>query len=513
VALIVISGLTLGLPSVDDPFPFRNSGSAELVYQRRELASETLTASHHSVQREILTLAPGHPGKPFALGAVGLSVETAQLSTENLSMSHHALVALMKRLGPGSLRLGGNSLDYSWWTSDDEKAPAWATSIITPSDLLHLRSLLVATGWRAILGVDLGHFEPTRAADEASVAEKLLGARLLGLEIGNEPDSYGATSVNLRPKTYSETSYIRELESYSTALHASVPGIRVYGPDSSSESWLPMVASDQKIDLAAVTQHYYPTMYSTSKGACKGTPVPTALDLLAPKVREEENIVVQLLVAAGQIAHRETRISETNTTGSCDANGGPETSPVFASALWAFDWILRSASAGVAGINFHSNFGLCGRETFSPLCAAGDAAAADGVVSARPEYYGLLAARELENGRFIPVYMSSNDTASQLTAYAVRSRNTVKLAIDDLAPRDSTVAIIRIRGYSGATSERLAAPSIDATSGVMFGDASFTTDGILRPMATKVREVAGVYRLTLAPESAVVVTLHRRLQP
>ncbi len=232
------------------------------------------------------------------------------------------------------------------------------------------------------LGVDLGHFDPTRAANEARVAERILGQRLLGFEIGNEPDDYGKPWVGLRSTSYSASNYLDELATYKASMEATTPGMRVYGPDlaslPSSEAWLSSIASDKGTSFAAIDVHYYPTFYNAPKGSCKGTPVPTAGELLAPEVLERENTVLRTVVGAGELTHSETRISETNDTASCDAPGGPATSPVFASALWSLDWALRAASAGVSGLNFHGYFGRCRPEGFAPICEPGPAAAARG---------------------------------------------------------------------------------------------------------------------------------------
>ena len=103
---------------------------------------------------------------------MGLSTEASELETDHLSAAHDRLVRLMRLLGPSVLRIGGNSVDLSWWDSDGEPPPPWATSTVTPADLATLRGLLTATGWRVLLGVDLGHFEPVRAADEARYARR-----------------------------------------------------------------------------------------------------------------------------------------------------------------------------------------------------------------------------------------------------------------------------------------------------------------------------------------------------
>jgi hypothetical protein len=461
----------------------------------------------------VLAVAPTHPGKPFAPGSVGLSIEAEELATPDLSASHKSLVALMRRLGPSVLRIGGNSVDYSWWSSDNEAPPSWATSVLRPPALVSLHGLLVATGWRAILGVDLGHFDPTRAAAEARSAYRILGSRLLGFEIGNEPDDYGDPTVKLRPSSYNAGDYLDELAAYIAAIRAAVPTFHLYGPDIGTtppQGWLTTVASAKDTPFSAITHHYYPTTYSVARGVCKGTPLPTALELLSPLVRERENEMLSNLVAAGEIAHRPTLITETNTTSSCDLGGGPDTSPVFASALWSLDWVLRAASAGISGVDFHGYFGRCGPSVFSPVCAPGYTAEAHGQVTAQPEYYGLLAARQLEGGRFVPVEIRGQMGPEQVTAYAtIHPHAVITLAIDNLTAVGHTSFLLRVPGYGTARSESLTAPSINATSDIAFGQASITLAGAIRPVAATIRGGHGTFRVAIPPESAIVITLRK----
>jgi hypothetical protein len=463
------------------------------------------------IQHVVLTVERHHPGSEFALGAVGLSIEARELATPDLSASHSSLVALMRLLGPGVLRVGGDSLDYSWWSSRSEPAPEWATNAVTPADLVRLRGLLAATGWRVILGVDLGHFDPTRAENEAKVAEHILGARLLGFEIGNEPSNYLSSVIGLRPSSYNANAYLTELGAYRAAIRTSAPTVRLYGPDVgglSPQTWLFPIASDAGKSFAAIDAHYYPTKYSFSKGACRATPIPTALELLSPEARQREDAELGTMGRAGELAHRKIRISETNDTSSCDAPGGPATSPVFASALWSLDWTLRAANAGVVGLNFHGYLGSCKPEGFTPLCEPANAPAAPGRVAARPEYYGLLAARQLEGGRFVPTRLISPSALTNLTSWAtVSSRGTVRIAVENFTAEGAAQPIsIPISGYA-ATYETLAGPSIEAKSGVTLGDVSVTSAGHWRPKHTRLSRAGQSLRVVVRPASAVIVTL------
>jgi hypothetical protein len=460
----------------------------------------------------VLRVDMNRPGHAFAPGAVGLSTQARELGS--ISAGHPSLVRLMRLLGPSVLRIGGGS-DSSWWTSTGEPSPPWATNTVTPADLYVLRGRLVATGWRVLLTVDLGHFEPARAADEARYAKEILGKSLLGIEIGNEPNAYGNPRANLRPNSYTVSNYLEELATYTATIHAAAHGVSLYGPDLSStpsgQAWLPIIASDKKTSFAAITQHYYPTSYSVSRGACKGTPVPTAPELLSPEVRERENAVLQIIVRAGELAHRETRISETNDTDSCDAPGGPATSPVFASALWSLDWALRTASAGVIGLNFNGYFGYCKPEAAAPICEPASAPAVPGQVVARPEYYGLLAARQLEGGRFVPTRLISPSPLPNLTTWAtVTPEGTVRIAIDNLTTEGLAQPVsIPVSGYI-ATYETLVGPSVEATTGVALGDSTVTSTGPWRPSQVGLSSESHSVRVIVPPASAVIITLTRK---
>jgi hypothetical protein len=461
----------------------------------------------------VLTVDTNRPGNAFDPGSVGLSIETRELSGGRLTAGHTGLVRLMRLLGPGVLRVGGNSLDYSWWTSDGEQSPLWATSVMTPVDLVRLRGLLATTDWRVILGVDLGHFDPSRAANEARIAEHILGSRLLGFEIGNEPNDYGGSIVGLRSSFYNASNYLEEISAYTVVMQATSSRIRLYGPDLGwlrSQTWLAAIASEST-PFTAITLHYYPTTYSFSKGVCKGTPVPTAPELLSLEVRERENAALQAIVRASKLAHRETLISETNDTSSCDAPGGPETSPVFASALWALDWVLRATSAGVDALNFHGSFGRCRPEAFTPICAPGYAAEVSDQVIARPEYYGLLAARQLEGGRFVPTRLISPGPLPNLTTWAtVTSRGTIRIAIDNLAAEGLAQPVaIPISGYA-ATYETLVGPSVEATAGVLFGGSHVTNAGQWQPNRVRLSPVRHSFRVVVRPGCAIIVTLRPR---
>jgi hypothetical protein len=467
-------------------------------------------AAVHGRSRLAVEINTARPSFYFRPGAVGLSIETSQLARAALRPVG-PLVSLMRALGPGTLRIGGSSADHSWWTDSGEPKPAWANSTVTPEELARLDNLLISAGWNAILTVDLGHFEPVRAAEEVSSAARILGPRLRAIEIGNEPNAYATSLEKLRPASYGVGNYISEVNAYRERILEANPSIRFDGPDlsfaPSSHTWLPAIAEVHPSPFAEITDHYYPTAYNQPKGRCPRTEVPPARALLSPLTREYEDNQLGRLIAAGALAHRPTRLSETNTTSSCNSAGGPRTSPVFASALWALDWTLRAAGSGVAGLNFHSKFGRCSPYSSSSICAPRSSASA--LPTARPEYYGLYAASRLEEGRFVPLKLEGRGVRStDFTAYATLRRNhTLTVAIVNMAPRGAARVTVTAPRYSAGTVDRLTAPSIHAKGHVTFGGAPVNAEGQLHPRAIPVHREGDTFTLRSHAGSAQIVTL------
>lgn len=454
--------------------------------------------SHSSVPT--LQIETAVPGNAFDGGAVGLSTEAFELSSGHLAADHYRLVRLMKMLGPSVLRIGGNSVDFSWWTSSGEPPPTWATNSVTPADLSTLSGLLTATGWRVLLGVDLGHFEPTRVADEARWAERILGTNLLGIEIGNEPDDFGKAQ-KLRAPTYSFSEYLTEAEAYRQALSAT--GASVFGPSLGRTEWLTQMGASARM-FSEVVLHYYPTSTCMGLGSAQARP-DTGAELLQPDVLQQEEETLEALSREGSIAGRPTRIGETNTA-ACPTS--PSAGPVFESALWALDWALRAASHGVSGINFHSDLNACGSHSESPICARSDQAAHVGDVTAQPEYYGLLAARQLEGGRFVPTHLISSEPLPSLTTWATLAADgTLRIVIDNLATGGSPQQIaIPASGYR-VTTEALRGTPTGRAAGVSLGGSTITGEGQWHPDPRLLRPARGVARVVVPAESAVIVVM------
>jgi hypothetical protein len=359
-----------------------------------------------AARKVVVSVSSRRSGHSLPAAFVGLAMEDWTLTGNQFA--HSNLRRYLLALGPrGLLRIGGNSLDRSFWTSRHEPPPPWAHGTATPASLRTLDSVLRGTGWRVILGVNLLHLDPARAVDEARAATRILGPNLAAIEIGNEPDRYGI----------SEASYLEEFRQYAQALRAALPTVRLAGPDASSSGrrWLLTFArrQAQAPDVALMTFHNYP------ESAC-GQKMPTIAELLSAQAEHSEQAAADAAVTAGRLDGVPATIDETN---SAVCWGAPGTSNVFASALWSLDDTLLLAHAGLAGVEFQGRIAGCA--AYSPLCTGRHGAA----LFARPDFYGLLAAQQVLPGAFLQV---AEPGEGRLHAYALQGPDgAMSVVLDD----------------------------------------------------------------------------------
>jgi hypothetical protein len=453
-------------------------------------ATSTTGASGRSQPARQVTVAisPRRSGHALPTAFVGLAMEDWTLTKHQFA--HTNLRRYLLRLGPrGLLRIGGNSQDRSFWTSRRERPPRWAQGTATPASLRELAAVLTGTGWRVILGVNLLHFDPARAVDEARNADRILGSKLAAIGIDNEPDRYGI----------SEQRYLREFQRYARALRAALPGVGIAGPDTSSSGrrWLRTFARQQAQTRAVTfaTSHNYP------ETACNGHQ-PTIGQLLSFPAERSEQAAADAAVAAGRRDRVPAMIDETN---SAVCWGAPGTSDVFASALWSLDYTLLLAHAGLAAVEFQGRIAGCA--PYSPLCTGRHGAA----LFARPDFYGLLAVQQLQPGAFLKL---TNPDADKLGAYAIQAAGGVlSVVLDNLG--GPLVATLHLPGpgYRSAaeTVLRTASPhGLAATDGITLGGhpvgpgAAFPSP-TYRPLALR----QGSVTIPLAAHTAAILRIQR----
>jgi hypothetical protein len=462
-----------------------------------------------------------HPGARLAADAVGLSYEERELGTGGFQARTGNLAALLRGLGRGNLRISGNTLDRdTLWVPAGQQPPdplpGWVQDVVTPADIARLGGFLSATGWRAEVGINVGHYDPSLAADEARTLSAL-GPRLAAAECGNEPNAWGG---KFRTSPYGYPQYKPDWEACAAAVEAAWTGhgpARIAGPDTSSPTstaaWVTSFAQDERDRLAMLTQH----AYSVGSKA-------TVTDLLSARTDANELSSIAPDVAASRATGLPLRLDETNSA----AGGGVAgVSDSYASALWSLDYTLLTAQDGVAGLDFHGGLGVCDAplyngkfQLYTPLCAADATDAAAAVYTARPEYYGLWLAARLGPGRFLPVTVTS-PTTHDITAYAVRGDDGhTRLAIIDKDPTGTPVHLNvtglpgRSRGHGAHAAAGIArllhltGTALDSTTGTQIQGSTVDRSGHLRPgRADHTRVHDGAMDTTIPSGSATLATL------
>ncbi len=442
----------------------------------------------------------GDPGMRVGRDFLGLSFEVGDLGLLARASERGNLVALLRSVGPGVLRLGGSSADAdAAWTPTAQSRPAWATAAVTPADLAALAHLSAATGWGVLLTVNLGHYDPAAAAAEVRAAHAALGRRLLAVEIGNEPEHFIAH--RLRGATWSSRAYRVQVAAYRAAIASAVPGVALAGPDAvslfGSLGWVESEASWEH--PALLTAHYYPL------GRCTAYR-PSIADLLSSGVRRAETQMLELADTVQRRTGTPVRVDETNNVA---CGGQPGVSDTFAAALWAVDYIGRAMASEVRGINLH---GLVAEPSgYAPLAFTSPAAALEGRLSARPEFYALLLAARLVGDRALRGGPAPPALDGSVREFVRPDGGIDVLAVDEASP-SSAPTVLRLRvpdRFAVATMLRLTAPALSSRTGVRLGGRSVAADGTFSgtPTILPAAARAGGLSVDLAPDSAALITL------
>lgn len=352
-------------------------------------------------------------GTSLNKGLTGISLEATDLADPDLSSDNASMVKLLKEIDQPVLRFGGNAVDRRFfWTSTGEGVPAdykgdktHPVKAVGPADLARLKTLLDAGDAKASLTVDLGHYNPARAADMVKNASAIFGDRLLSITVGNEPNGFVFNDVKTG-SGYSVEQYVRELKDYANAIYAVAPNVPISGPGAYDQKWWqPFVDADipQKKIL---TFHNYP-LYSCDGSDPKGSP--TIANLMSRLMHDRAADYQQSALKVGQAAGLETWLPE---TGIAACPGSNETSRTHASALWAADYALNAAQLGITRIGFHSSLLTCkGGPPLSAICSAGAYPFGNGQMSGRANFFGISMVAELEAGKFMKLNSSGGGLA------------------------------------------------------------------------------------------------------
>ena len=446
----------------------------------------------------LATIDYDQPGNTIPANFTGLGYEISSVARKGLLDPHNSIyVELVRALGrSGVIRIGGNTSDFSRYLPGGPAVSSPKGTAITTADLHDLGGFLQATGWQLIWGLNLGSERSpetlANALDEAEAVVKYCGPHLLAIEIGNEPDLF---SIEHRPTPYTYEQFRHEYEPVRDALLKCLPNLPLAGPDvAGATDWVARFATDDKQNLKLLTHHYYregQNPRSTSAKLLETDPHLTSL--------------LARLQAASTASGLPYRLCEVN---SFSGGGKPGVSDTFTQALWVFDYMLRLAEAGAAGVNIETGVNQLGFiSSYSPI--ADDE---HDRYTAAPGFYGMLAFAQMtcqtaaQTGiqaglqvsthantqaglhsdpiRLLPVTLGASPL--NVTAYAVaHSANETVLALinrEQLSP-----ASIRLpqRPGTAASLLRLEAPGLSATKGIALGGIPVSMSGTWHAPAWK----------------------------
>lgn len=471
-----------------------SSGSQLPVGNPQPAPSGVLT----SATLDVMAASQGAIGPRFP----GLSYTKSSLYTPIFRNTNADLIALFKLLGPGVLRLGGDSDTCVWAAA----GAGQQTGLIAPSDVDFLAGFLQATGWQCIYGMNLagagpnpytnGSFTavttPALAADEAAYVSSKLGSSLLGLELGNEPDNYGSSYYS--GTTWNLSKFESIWNEFYTAIIAQTPAVPLTGPATaySESTWtVPFAKWATASKLSLLTQHYY-------RGATG-----TALQLIAyPDT--VLNGYLSTLNSGAQSVGIPYRISECNSYYSASEPQGITDS--YASSLWVIDFLFACASGGSTGVNMHGGKDYA---YYTPI--ADNNGTVDGV---RPEYYGLLLFVLAGQGELYTTQLSAGSL--NVSAYAVKTSSGLNLIVNNkdqsnnlnlsigLPSAASTATLLEMTQLTAGAS----APDLTGTDGVFIQGQNVNLDGSFAPNPAYTLTLNGLQLSCYVPAlSAVLIQI------
>ena len=417
---------------------------------------------------------------------LGFSYDTESLTTTStfLNANNTVLIQLIKNMGNGVLRIGGTSSDLKIWTGK-ERSETTGIDSLTTTDIDNFSAFAKAVGWPVIFGLNLGKYSPSIAANEASYVSNSLQNNLYSLQFGNEPDIF--LSSKYRPSNYTNIEYQDEWTSYYTAVKNAVPNAHFSGPDIAyNQEWITPFEATKYQNLSLLDGHYYRTGPATDATINHQTILKTDIKLLT---------YLETLNKASSLHNLPYRISECNSV-----YGGGKTgvSDVFASALWSLEFMWTVAENNGKGVNFHGGAG----GPYSPI------AVVNGMPTARPEYYAMLAFKYGGiGGKIVPTTVGYS--TFNCSAHACINGGITFLTLINKDANNLSFNIQVNNPVTKVNISRLFAPSITSTTGITYAEHSVNADGTFLNASTE--NYAGENKTNLiinvAAGSAAVVML------
>jgi hypothetical protein len=392
--------------------------------------------------------------QPVPNDFLGFSFETGALTdTTYFNISNPVFINLIKNLGKGVIRIGGNTVDRTYWSSHLRNNSDAKDSVYT-DDIDRFAAFDRAVGWKVIYGLNLGHCTAKTDANEAKYVARKLEKSIYSFEIGNEPDMY--RSNGLRQPKYNYQGFLGDFRAYSKTIRSSETGSVFSGPATSNDvGWVSSFAAGEVHDINLLSLHYY-------RMGPAGNPSVTIDRLLTfdDKLPKE----IQTVTSAAKKADIPFRMAECN---SVYGGGQHGVSDVFAASLWGSEYLFYLAQNNVAGVNFHGGSNL----RYSAIGREGDQ------FTANPLYYSMLLFREAAVKQFLNASLNTNNP--KLDAFYFRrtdGKNAI-LIINKDENNNTDITIKNGGSFDLATVHELYAPSLTSTTSISLDGASVDNDG------------------------------------
>jgi len=434
----------------------------------------------------ILTLDIDHPGNAISPNFEGLSFEDWILSRnpEYLDPNNQVMIQLFKNLGPGVIRMGGNSSDETDWTGDGFNADTHF-DVLTPACVNRLADFSRKTNWQVIFGLNLGHDNINASVDETKYLYQQLGANLYALQIGNEPDYF---KLGYRPQTYSEQDYQNEWNANFAPIKLQVPQAQFAGPDVSDHlGWAQTFAENNSKNIILLDAHYYNDGPATDPSIDCQTILSTD-NTMAPYLQGLDNASKQVGLPY--------RITETN---SIWGGGKPGVSDAFAGTLWALDLMWAIAANNGQGVNFHG-----GELVYSPI-----AVLPSGQCTANAVYYAMLAFKYAAAGAtMIPVNITNKSSNYNAYACSTSSGGYTMTIINKEQKKNISLTVNAGKTVASINVMRLTAPAVNSTTGITFAGAAVQSDGSFSPAIQEGTQIGkSSFVIAVPAASAAVIVM------
>ncbi|MGH9378359.1 MAG: hypothetical protein ACRD1I_06115 [Terriglobia bacterium] len=400
----------------------------------------------------------------------------------------------MRDLGPGILRLGGNSQDNSCWDLQQAPHPDACEAALNAGDLKLFSTAAEESGWRLILGVNLKQNSPSWALKEITdgLAREIKPQQIFGLEIGNEPDLFARSG--LPSPSYSPEDHVKAFLAYFHAFQENSAAKRyaALGPATCC-AWRNARDLGAFIDGVGAKNLKLVTVHNYSRTTCGGKTVSIA-QLLDPALMNHFNQQAQPLVAAAESRGVPIAMAETN---SASCGGMPGVSNAFAATVWGLDYMFSLAQDGFRSVNFHMSYRPGGGSSYNPIDTFGGQSGSGAWRYrnvAEPLYYAMYLFAHNASGKHLAP--ASISTGANVRAYAVSAAGEVRVRVS--APMGKASLLL------------LQAPSLSSTApGVSYGGVQFDSGGRLpAPHSASVeRGGQGDYDFHLPNSSAAVLTI------